>query len=304
MFFTLFVHAQEKSADLIIFSYDRPMQLFALLESIHKHITGLNDIVVLYRASNDRYEAAYQDVYHEFPQVVNIKQENPPSDFKQLTVTILQETESEYVLFAVDDIIVKDDVDIMLCIDLLEQTNAYGFYLRLGKNLSYCYPVNAAQSLPTLAEVADGVYTWQFRTGALDWRYPHTVDMTLYKKEIIFNYFSTLSYNQPNRLEAVWAGHGRASAIMQQYGLCFACSKMVNLPLNKVQTVYDNRCMNCYSPAQLLEKFEEGFKIDIEPLHNIDNTSAHMAYVPTFVVRKSIQNKEDIHENNVSFVSY
>jgi hypothetical protein len=279
------------------------MQLLALLESIHKHITGLNDIVVLYRASNDRYEAAYQDVYHEFPQLVSIRQENPSSDFKQLTVTILQEAPCEYVLFAVDDIIVKDDVNVMLCIDLLEQTGAYGFYLRLGKNLSYCYPVNLGQPLPAFTEVVDGVYTWQFKSSALDWRYPHTVDMTLYKKEIIFNYFKTLSYNQPNTLEAIWAGHGRASAIMQYYGLCFECSKVVNLPLNKVQTVYDNRCMNCYSPFQLLEKFEEGFKIDIKPLHKIENNSAHLAYVPTFIAREPIQCEEIRDENSSSFLS-
>ncbi len=277
--------AEDRSSDLIIFSYDRPMQLFALLESIDVYVTGLNEVVVIYRASNERYQKAYAQVYEQFSRVVTMKQENPPQDFKQLTLCALHETSSDYILFAVDDIVVKDAIDLAACIALLEQTGAYGFYLRLGKNLSHCYPVNAHQPLPLFNDIADGICAWQFSSGTLDWKYPHTVDMTLYKKADVLEYFETLSYNQPNTLESVWAGRGRGPATVNKYGLCFECSKIVNLPLNKVQNVYDNRCMYCYSPFQLLEKFEQGIKIDIAPLHKICNNSAHMSYVPTFIAR-------------------
>lgn len=59
--------------DLIIFSYNRPMQLYALLESIQQHITGLNTTTILYRADTD-YEQAYQEVIKAFDRSTFIKQ--------------------------------------------------------------------------------------------------------------------------------------------------------------------------------------------------------------------------------------
>lgn len=277
---------QDVCADLIIFSYDRPMQLYALLESLDAYVTGLHEVVVIYRSSNERYEKSYQQVYEYFSGIIPVKQKNPPHDFKELTIKVLYALSCDYIIFAVDDIIVKDVVDLAECISVLEQTNDYGFYLRLGKNLSYCYPLHSHQSVPMLKAVTEDIYEWKFRGSGADWNYPHTVDMTLYKKKIAMEYFETLAYTEPNTLESVWANCGRRQPIQDSCGLCFACSKTVNLPLNRVQTVYNNPCMNCYSAFQLLEKFENGLKIDITPLHKICNTSAHMPYMPTFIARQ------------------
>ena len=43
------------NADLVIFSYNRPLQLYALLESITNYVTGLDKIMVIYRSSDARY---------------------------------------------------------------------------------------------------------------------------------------------------------------------------------------------------------------------------------------------------------
>ena len=42
-------------ADLIIFSFNRPMQLYALLESVEKYLTGIEETVIIYRAGNERF---------------------------------------------------------------------------------------------------------------------------------------------------------------------------------------------------------------------------------------------------------
>lgn len=43
--------------------------------------------------------------------------------------------------------------------------------------------------------------------------------------------------------------------------------------------------MDAYSPLELLELFERGYKIAIHDLYKIENKSAHMAYVPRFIMR-------------------
>lgn len=277
--------ASQKCADLIIYSFDRPLQLYALLESVEKYVTGLGTIQVIYRASDDAFAQAYQHVQADFSGVEFTQQgANPRSDFKPLSVQALAQSPHAYVLFAVDDIIVIDHIDCSACIEAMEKYNAYGFYLRLGKNLTECYSMNRAQRLPPLQEQEPGLWQWCFAQGEHDWNYPHTVDMTLYRKKDVDSYFRQMQYTAPNSLEAAWAC--RAGSIMQRTGLCYSRTKIVNVPLNSVQLDWTNRNMEFMTSKQLLDIFNQGKKIDIVPLHQINNMSAHMAYVPTFIQKE------------------
>ncbi len=275
----------EAKTDLIIFSYNRPIQLFALLESSHLYMKHINKTMVIYRADTP-YQDAYKKVNETFSDVVFMQQgDQPRADFKPLTLQAFNHTDAPYVIFAVDDITVKDTVDCHLCVALLEREQAYGFFLRMGLNLSQCYPYNSCnQPLPPVHKVADSedVYAWQFNQGILDWAYPHTVDMTLYRKKDIEAHLCAMTYHAPNILEGRW--HDLSRSIMGRKGLCFAASKIVNTPLNRVQNDVANRAMNI-SPEELLQHFVQGKKIDIVPLYCIANKAAHMEYIPTFITR-------------------
>jgi hypothetical protein len=136
----------KKTVDIIIFSYNRPMQLYALLESIEWYVTWIGEIIVIYRADNADYGCAYEKVYERFTDVIPYAQgTKPEQDFKALTQHAFFSSPSDYMMFAVDDIIVKDVIDLSECVQLLEETEAFGFYLRLGKNTTFCYPTNAFQ---------------------------------------------------------------------------------------------------------------------------------------------------------------
>ena len=174
----------------------------------------------------------------------------------------------------------------LLCIMWLEKANAYGFYLKLGTNLDYCYTENQPQAVPPHQSLYENIYSWEFEVGERDWHYPNTVDMTLYRKKDLLDLFHALKYTNPNLLEGKWAAwwvqHGAPSNI----GLFYKNSKIINIPLNKVQTVdILNRDMNLYTPEELLELFENGYKIDITPLYHMQNKAVHTEYEPTFVMR-------------------
>ncbi len=273
-----------KKADLVVFSYDRPMQLYAFLESANMYVEGIGQVHVIYRASNDRFATAYETVKQDFASAKFIKQgPNPQQDFKTLTLTAAFGSGEEYILFAVDDIILKDFINTAHDIELLEKTNAYGFFYRLGKNLTECYAMQSAQSLPPFHTVASDVFAWNFAQGQHDWNYPNTVDMTLYRKHEIAPLLNNLEFTNPNFLEGRWAGY--AHHVMHRCGLCHELTKMVNLPLNRVQNTYNNRNMNIVSVSELLELFERGFKIDIHDVYKMRNAAAHTEYVPHFVKR-------------------
>ncbi len=275
---------KERNVDLIVFSFDRPLQLYALLESTHTYIKGLQDIHVIFRASNKQFEEGYEIVKKVYEKVVFHKQgENPRSDFKLLSLKAAFDSSSSYVVFAVDDIVVKDSIDISACAEALEKYGAYGFYLRLGKNLTQCYSMGREQRCPLLKQENRNIFSWQFNQSQLDWSYPHTVDMTVYRKKDIEKDLRMISYYTPNILEDMWMRYSRK--IMGRRGLCYVFSKIVNMPLNRVQHEYKNRAMSEYSSQDLLNKFLNGQKMDIAPLKCVDNKAAHMEYSPTFIMR-------------------
>ena len=281
-------HGNEQKADFIIFSFDRPLQLYALLESTACFITGLGDIHVIYRSSDDSFEQGYNIVTQQFPYAHYHKQsENPRSDFKPLTLKAIESCTAEYILFGVDDIVVKDYVDITDAIAAMQEHKAYGCYLRLSPLINYLYTWKRPQPVPKLKKVKEG-YLWQFSQASpiADWGYPHTVDMTIYRKKDIEHDFKSIDYYSPNSLEAQWGS--RISNIKKRYGFCCETSKVVNLPLNLVQTSHKgNPHMTNQEllPKQLLKTFLGGNKMDIWPLFQIQNRSCHMEYNPTFMSR-------------------
>lgn len=270
--------------DVVFFSYDRPLQLELALRSFNRFVTGAGNVAVIYRASAEPYQKAYEQLQQTFPGVQFVAQgTQPKKDFKPLTEHCAFNTPSKYILFAVDDNVVKEPIDLAACVELLEKYHAYGFYLRMGLHLTDCYTMSCKQPLPPFQEREPGVYSWNFLQGFADWGYPNSVDMTLYRKRDIKNIITSLQYENPNTLELQWASN---PASRSKIGLCFARTKMVNLPLNKVQDSWNNRNENLLQPAEQLEKFNAGLVIDLEPLCGITNKSAHMGYVPTFVLRK------------------
>ncbi|MDR3646408.1 MAG: NAD-dependent epimerase/dehydratase family protein [Candidatus Babeliales bacterium] len=282
LFFCFNIFCQTPKADLLAFSYDRPIQLYAFLESGEKYITGLNEINIIYRTSSQEIEAAYAIVKERFKKTNFYKEEN---NFKELVIKHAFASPSDYIIFGVDDIFVKDYVNLHDCINALQSANAYGFYLRLGKNITQCYMHNdEITPVPKSTQIDENIFQWSFNTGIGDWKYPNTVDMTLYKKEDIKNNILNIDFKNPSDLEAHWA----ACSDYNLTGLYFKESKIVNTPLNIVHTEKlneDNRHSAIFSTKDLLNIFTKGSKIDINVYHKINNIAPHAAIVPKFINR-------------------
>lgn len=266
--------------DFVIYTFDRPMQVYALLESAEKYLQGLGEAFVICRASSKKLYEAYKKVESRFHWAKFLYQGNKPhQDFKPLMIKAAFQSPNKYLMFGVDDIIIKDFIDLHFCTQKLEETGAYGFYLRLGKNINRCYSEKKITPVPPHTKICDDVYAWTFKDGAGDWRYPNSNDMTVYRKNDIKGDLESLKITS-TAYEGPWA----SKAIFNKKGLFFTESKIVNIPLNIVNEEYrKNRHMHSFDALELLEMFNNGLKIDISRFYQIKNQSPHEEIDITFI---------------------
>jgi len=270
----------EERVDIVVFSYNRPLQLYAFLESSDKYLENLHRQFVIYRAGNDHYEKGYQKVKEAFPHVMYIRQsvENPSEDFAPLvqkTVFDRNVSTAHFVAFALDDNVIKDSIDLNKATQALKETGAYGFYFRLGRHLDNHVE---EKRIP----LAEGVNAWQFSEMDGEWSLPNSVNMTLFRKEDIYPYFLCMKFHSPNILQALWNEH----ADLSQVGLYYDQSKVVNLPLNIVmENEWVVEQVTNISTKELLTFFDQGLKMDIAPLERVENESVEIDFKPEFTKR-------------------
>lgn len=269
--------------DIVAFSYDRPMQLYAFLESLQLYGKNTGQQTVIYRARDDAFEVGYDIVKKAFPDVHWIKQDHKKAldEFKAQLLQATFNSPSEHIAFAVDDIICKEPFDFNEAIVALARTKAHAFFYRLGDHITHCHTMNIPHKIPPLQKVYSDIYTWTFKEGNGDWNYPNSVDMVVYKKSRIKSLLTDLKCTFPNDFEAAWA----CKADHNLKGLCHQRTKIVNIPINIVSTSYSNRNMNAYSTEELLALFLEGNKIDISKLQGITNASPHIDFNVEFIPR-------------------
>jgi len=277
-----------KKCDLIIFSCNRAMQLWALLESAQQYLPKIRKIAVIYKTT-EKFKKNYEIVKQGFP-YVHFFQQNPAQKKADFKPTLLETLfgkfgrDASYVIFSVDDIILTREIDIDKDVHTLSSTKkGYALLYRLAPYVNYCYPVKAIQTVPYLSKLKGGYFLWKFHEKlpsekGNDWQYPHNIDFTLYKKSSVIPLIF-LPFNDPSSMESHWTSISAKGKI----GLCHETTKIVNIPANVVQS--RNRTENSFSIEELDKKFSEGLKIDIKPLHKMHNTSAHIRYTFTFIPR-------------------
>jgi len=270
-------HKKNYSENLIgiIFSKDRPLQLYALLESYFTYCKDPVPLIILYKASEEDYERAYSEIKDSYKRKdIIFRQE---IEFKSDLVNILEDSGSKFIFFLVDDIIFTDQFVFDDFISL-KDNDKYILSLRLGKNLSYCYTKQSKQPLP-LFNKKKNFLIWKWEKGKLDWNYVFSVDGNIYNKDEILIISKLTHFKAPNSFEA---GVNTFRFILRRKkGICYPKSKLVNVCINKVQDEVKN-ISGDISTKELVEYWNDGKKIDIHYFNNMMNDSAHIQidYLP------------------------
>jgi len=267
----------------IVFSKDRPIQLYALLESYFNYVKNHPPPRVLYVSSDDAFEKAYREVFYEFKAKLGAVVREQGS-FKESLEDILNELQAGRLFFLVDDIIITRNFDLRQALDFSPLEAVFSF--RHGGHLTRCYTQDKEQSLPDdLTEILGGQYLrWTWSRGIMNWGYSLSTDGHVFSTKEIRFLISRLDYKAPNTLEESLQAFNRFFS--PRYGICYPESVLFNIPCNRVQVENENLFGDIHQDF-LLDKWIEGLKIDIFKFESFVNESAHQEVELEYVRRNA-----------------
>ncbi len=262
---------EEPTAEGIVFSKDRALQLHALLSSYFEQVDHPVPLHILYTASSERHAQAYRELFEMFADRIQTLVREV--SFRSDLLDILHRVRSAKVLFLVDDIVFTRPVAMA---DFLRfSTRRFVPSLRLGEHLRYSYTMQREQPLPPFVsgpvEEPDK-RCWVWDAGVLDWNYPLSVDGHLFATGEILALAERCSFRNPNSFENELQRY--RPLFLPRFGVCYAEARIMNLPLNRVQTQNRNVCGDVHQDL-LLDWWFQGKRIDYRKLYGFSNRSAH-----------------------------
>ena len=247
----------------LIFSKDRAAQLLALLESFHYFCSDIEmfDIVILYKTSSQWHQDQYSELEESHPGIQFILENTFEKDVRALLT-------QKYILFLVDDCIFINSFRMQDAASLLEsQQDCIGVSLRLGSNITYCYPKGISQAQPEFFKYENALMKFNWVTSEHDFGYPMEVSSSLYRVEDVIFLLNSHSFATVNHLEGILMRRSSAFKISKPFLLSYLTSRAFCNPLNIVSCVgtsTNRKSQNMdYKSDELSRKFGDNLKIDI-----------------------------------------
>lgn len=272
---------------IVIFSFNRAIQLDALLQSVNSRWKKPSvQIYVLYNASSEVYQSGYDmliEKYKNYDMVfckeeassepgynwklyfdlVNLKAlrrlkyiRHPKTNFRSLLLKLLQKDSSNEVMFLTDDSLFIRDVEVpQETFEWLhEAPEERQISLRLGRGIN-------GESKYKIQD-NNGTLIWNMRNipGKNNWSYSFSVDAHIYDKATLLKLLEKTMFSNPNSLENdMW----QRTVYGRYFYECMAPIKSVILsfPLNMVQTVEDNESLGI-SVGLLNDYYLQGYRLE------------------------------------------
>lgn len=253
--------------DCIIFSKDRACQLDFLLRSLNRHV-DLSDfnIKIIYTYSDNDFENGYKKLIDKKLNAAWVLEKN--RNFKEILTDNIKE---EFIMFLVDDVSFINNFSTKLNeFEMFSQSNdIFSLSLRLSPSINFCYAYNRSSVIPNLK---NNIWDWRIAKG--DWGYPASLDGNIFKTKDVIDGIKKTDFSGPNGLEG-GLGIFVSNTIKKYLMICFQKQKLVNLPLNKVQTALNNKSMNI-STKRLNNEYLLNKRMSFDVLKDIKNNMCHV----------------------------
>lgn len=265
----------------LVASFDRPLQLDALLRSMAREVRGVPPVTVLCRSSTPRFRAAYEEVGARHAGAGLPLRLRHETAFRADLLAWLEETEAGRVAVFVDDLVFRAplaaaDVE---TVDPLRVV----FSLRLGEDVRWCQPMGVAEEPPRFRPAPRPDWrAWRWREGRFDWAFACALDGAILDRRELLAIARRLPFRAPNTLEEALQ---RVLPHFQRRGLCYARPRVVNLPLNRVQTDGGAFPHLGLGTVELLEAWERGLEMDLAGIAGLPVTSCFAEHAPRLVPR-------------------
>ena len=254
--------------NLVVYSKDRPAQLELLLRSLKRYWNGWETLAltVVYTYSSDGFARGYERVLELHPEPAYVCERDDARSFKELTLAVI-DPDVELTAFLVDDDVFRRPFSLEAPeIEALRRDPSLACVaLRLAPHVDYTYPLDRLTP-PRL----DADRTWAWAEGDGYWDYPMSLDGHVFRTAELLPLLRELDFKNPNTLENELALRPLAAP----RGICPAEAVVVNIPANRVQSAFPNRCGDV-PPEALNVHFRSGALLALEPIAAVVNRGAH-----------------------------
>ncbi len=273
----------------IVFTKNRPLQLEGYIESLYRHFPQeLLQTYIIYKPA--LFGQQYQQLFQKLPNCKVIEERDFSSDF----LSVLNEVNTEYMLFGVDDVVYFDSVDF----DLIDETfkqfpkDIFGFSLRHS-------PQNAKACQTVERIFADDQKVYKMNWQAIK-EYPFELCATVYRTELIKSIIYNAQNNNPiikklfspsSRFIKLLGENKFKRNILKYFGYFYApnpleswncrwcqnhtsqlpaylyyqkqCAAAIQINMVNTATVSNSEGMADYTVEALAEKYKQGYRLDI-----------------------------------------
>lgn len=258
----------------IVFTKNRPLQLHAYIESLYRYLPSeLIQTYVVYKA--ELFGEEYDRLFRQFPDCIVVRERDFHGDF----LRVLDDAQTKYILFGIDDVVYFDSVDF----DVIDETfsehehDIFGFTLRFSPE-----SLNAGGDVVTGLNVGrQQVYKVNWKQGRTpNSRYPFELCSTIYRTSLVKRIISGAMNKNPlvKRLFTPSSGLIRAigrvtstRTLLKKFGYFFSPN-----------TLESWSCRWCQNHCEQLPGFLYFQKLCVSAIQvNMVNTSTKEAFAGT-----------------------
>lgn len=255
--------------DILIWTKDRACQLDLLLRSIYRHFDNRGKIIVRWDYSNEEFKKGYEKLKQQYPYVSYLQ---TTGDFARDTKDLVYHgIKTPYMVAICDDDVFINKTNIDRIMEHYTD-DVCAVSLRMSKNIVWCYGTQK-DSPPPKFEPCEQYLKWKWSKSdpSTDWGYPSAVNIHIYKSLWYWNAIKDLKFDTPNKLEYLFNTNRK---IFKPYIVSFDETKILNMPVNQVQTLSPTNPYGktfAYTRKELNDKFLNGYIIDVKNIYGYKN---------------------------------
>lgn len=232
--------------DVLIFSEDSPLHLYACLESLHLNARDINEVYVIYQSHDHEFGRSYLNLKNEFPSVQFLDVcDYPGNDFTTLLSKAVENRRygAPYLLITDDHYVFEQKLRLHECINALEKVHADHFFLTLDET-------EIKGPLPEAISVGDGIYAWQMGEEGQK----QSPFMCVCRKSLLEKGVSREEVKDLSAFKQVW------KKLLPHHAVALFYEEKKSLPLKLQQEA------TLTQKKEWGNKFIEGYKIDLPSL--------------------------------------
>ena len=266
----------------VIFSKNRAMQLQALLESFELHSRSAKNIhlSVLYKV-DDQFRHQYVQLEKDYPDVLFVEE-----------VALVKQLVSLYKGFdflfmqADDNIFIRKFSLVKIMDELDAHESAIGFSLRLGLNINQSYMTGVKWTLKDYKVVNKIIIKFNWVKSSIEFGYPLEATASVYRVSQVGPIIVKTPERTPSGVESNLNRNRKRFREKIRKILCYRKSAIFSVPVNVVQIFRPGNRFGIefsYSVEELANKFDEGYRINVQKFSGIEPVSTHQEVEFEFV---------------------